>query len=56
MEHLHHEPRSTRVTALFADHALSFRLPSGATLEDLADRLADLGDGTPVAITVKLHS
>jgi hypothetical protein len=46
----------SKVTALFADHALSFALPKGATLEDLADRLARLGGGAPLTITVKLDS
>ena len=52
------EPRleQSRVTAVFEDRALSFILAKGATLEELSDRLADLGqrqDGRPVAITVK---
>ena len=51
------EPRleQGRVTAVFEDRALSFILAKGATLEDLSDRLADLGrhNGCPVAITVK---
>ena len=32
------------VTAVFKDIALSFELPQGATLEDLAGYLADLGE------------
>ena len=46
----------SRVTAVFEDRALSFILAKGATLEELSDRLADLGqrqDGRPIAITVK---
>jgi hypothetical protein len=35
---IHDEPHSNCVTALFADRALSFVLPNGATLEDLAGR------------------
>ena len=47
--------RLNRVTAVFEDRALSFILAKGATLEELSDRLADLGrhNGYPVAITVK---
>jgi hypothetical protein len=44
------------VTAVFEDRALSFILAKGATLEQLSDRLVDLGrkhDGRPVAITIK---
>jgi len=52
-----HEQRSrlNRVTAVFEDRALSFILAKGTTLEELSDRLADLGrhNGCPVAITVK---
>jgi hypothetical protein len=46
----------SRVTAVFEDRALSFILAKGATLEELSDRLADLGqrqERRPVAITVK---
>jgi hypothetical protein len=50
------EPHSNCVTALFADRALSFGLAKGATLEDLAGRLASLHVGTPVAINVRLDS
>jgi hypothetical protein len=55
------EPRLEQscVTAVFEDRALSFILAKGATLEELSDRLADLGqrqDGRPVAITVKFDS
>ena len=45
---------SSNVSALFADRALSFGLPKGATLADLAERLVRLDAGTPLAITVKL--
>jgi hypothetical protein len=55
--HKTHEQRLrlNRVTAVFEDRALSFILAKGATLEDLSDRLVDLGrhNGCPVAITVK---
>jgi hypothetical protein len=59
--HKIHEPRlrQSRVTAVFEDRALSFILAKGATLEELSDRLADLGqrhNGRPVAITVKFGS
>jgi hypothetical protein len=48
--------RQSRVTAVFEDRAHSFILAKGATLEELSDRLRDLGgrhNGRPVAITVK---
>jgi len=51
--------RQSRVTAVFEDSALSFILAKGTTLEELSDRLANLGqryDGRPVAITVKFGS
>jgi hypothetical protein len=51
--------RHSRVTAVFENRALSFVLAKGATLEELADRLADLGQRQncrPVAITVKFRS
>ena len=52
-----HEQRSrlNRVTAVFEDRALSFIMAKGTTLEELSDRLADLGrhNGCTVAITVK---
>ena len=51
--------RYSRVTAVFKDRALSFVLAKGATLEQLADRLANLGqrqNRRPVAITVKFGS
>jgi hypothetical protein len=43
------------VTAVFEDRALSFILAKGATLQELSDRLADLGrhNGCALAITVK---
>ena len=56
MQGIHEEPHSSCVTALFADRALSFVLPRGATLEDLAGRLASLQFGAPVAINVRLGS
>jgi hypothetical protein len=54
-----HHLRQSRVTAVFEDSALSFILGKGATLEDLSDRLGNLGrrhDGMPVAIIVKFGS
>jgi hypothetical protein len=54
-----HGLRSSRVTAVFEDGALSFILAKGATLEELSGRLADLGQahkGRPVAISVKFGS
>ena len=54
-----HRLRQSRVTAVFEDRALSFILARGATMEELSDRLADLGrrrNGSPVAITVKFGS
>jgi hypothetical protein len=54
-----HRLRQSRVTAVFEDRALSFILAKGATLGELSDRLADLGqrhNGTPVAVTVKFGS
>jgi hypothetical protein len=56
VRNIHEEPHSNCVTALFADRALSFVLPKGATLEDLAGRLASFHIGTPVAINVRLDS
>ena len=56
MRNIHEQPHSNWVTALFADRELSFVLPKGATLEDLAGRLASLHVGTPVAIKVRLDS
>ena len=54
-----HRLRQSRVTAVFEDSALSFILAKGATLEDLSDRLGNLGrrhNGMPVAIIVKFGS
>ena len=54
-----HSLQQSRVTAVFEDRALSFILAKGATLEELSDRLVDLGrqhNGWPVAITVKFDS
>ena len=51
-----HRLRQSHVTAVFEDRALSFILAKGATLRELSDRVADLGQqqgGTPVAISVK---
>jgi hypothetical protein len=58
MLNIHNDGSSpSRVTATFADGALSFMLSEDATFEDLADRLDRLGErrhGKPVAIEVKL--
>jgi hypothetical protein len=56
VRNIHEQPHSNYVTALFADRELSFVLPKGATLEDLAGRLTSLRAGTPVAINVKFDS
>jgi len=51
-----HHPYSHHVVALFSDSMLAFELPRGATLEDLAARLAYLGErhaGSPLEITVR---
>jgi hypothetical protein len=55
-----HETGSRRpyVKALFEDGADSFVLPFGSTLEELAERIDDLGarhTGTPVAIQVHFY-
>ena len=54
-----HRLRPSHVTAVFDDRALSFILAKGATLEELSERLADLGQRhsrRPVAVTVKFGS
>jgi hypothetical protein len=56
VRNIHEQPHSSCVTALFADRELSFVLPKGATLEDLAGRLTSLRAGTPVAINVRFDS
>jgi len=48
--------QSSQVTALFADHAVSFTLPKGATFENLADRFALLDRREPLMVTVRLDS
>jgi hypothetical protein len=48
-----------QVTALFADSALSFRLPDSATFADLADRLEHVGEGhigLPTAVYLKFRA
>jgi hypothetical protein len=50
---------SNEVTVLFEEAALMFALPRGATLEDLAARLATLRNekfGSPVSIDVRVRS
>jgi hypothetical protein len=52
-------PPLNRVTAAFETGAISFELPLAATLEDLAARLADLGDrhdGALVSVDVRMQS
>jgi hypothetical protein len=49
MQHLYEHSQSTHVRALFADRALSFALPKGATFEDLVNRLTFLGGREPLA-------
>jgi|SRR5271166_767039 len=56
MRNLHEHSTLSYVTALFADRTLSFALPRGATLQDLAERLTLLGKGEPLTVTVKLDS
>jgi len=54
-----HRLGQDRVTAVFEDGALSFILAKGATLEDLSDRLGNLGrrhNRMPVAITIRFGS
>ena len=49
-------PPQHRVIAEFEDSSLSFPLPRGATFEDLADRLASLGQshrGAPISVEVR---
>jgi hypothetical protein len=38
-------PVADTVTALFSDSTIRFKLPANATLEDLAERLAQWGEG-----------
>ena len=50
--------RANEVTVSFADAALVFALPPGATLEDIALRIAEVAHhhcGRPVAVNVKLR-
>ena len=54
-----HRLRQGYVTAVFEDRALSFILAKDATLRELSDRVADLGQQqgqTPVAVTVKFSA
>jgi hypothetical protein len=48
------DPQPSHVTALFDDRMLSFALPKGATLGDLAGRLALLDGRQPSTVTVTL--
>jgi hypothetical protein len=56
MRNILERSRSSYVTALFADRALFFALPKGATFEDLAERLVLLDGRAPSAVTVKLDA
>jgi hypothetical protein len=50
-------PQPSLVTVIFRDTALFFMMPAGATMGELADYLADLGEahgGDPVAVDVQL--
>ena len=50
---------TNQVMALFAGSALTFNLPNGATLADLADRLDDFTDrrnGAPKAVYLKFRA
>ena len=50
--------RTNEVIVTFKDAAVMFALPSGATMEDLAARIARIEErraGEPVSIGVKLH-
>jgi hypothetical protein len=50
-------PQSSLVMVAFSDTALFFEMPVGATMGELADRLADLSEahgGKPVAVDVRL--
>ncbi len=54
----HDSPRQPSVvTVMFRDTALSFEMPAGATIGELADYLADLGEvhgAEPVTVDVQL--
>jgi hypothetical protein len=39
------QPVADSVTALFSDSTVRFQLPAGATFADLAERLAQWGEG-----------
>jgi hypothetical protein len=55
----HQAIRPSRVTALYKDNARSFSLKGGATLGDLADRLAQIEESNgrkPTAIEVKFDA
>jgi hypothetical protein len=56
VRNIHEQRHSNCVTALFADRELSFVLPKGATLEDLAGHLTSLRAGTPAAINVRFDA
>ena len=56
MQNILEPVHSSHVTALFADRALSFALPNGATFEYLAERLALLDGRVPSTVTVKLDA
>jgi hypothetical protein len=52
-------PRPNHVMAVFEDSYLSFVLPKGATLGDLAERLAVMAEphgGLPTALDVRVRA
>ena len=56
MQNAAQTPRSSQVTALFADRALTFALPKGATLQVLAERLGRLDGRRLTTVTVRLDA
>lgn len=55
----HQATRPSRVTALYDDNARSFSLRGGATLGDLADRLAQIEEDSgrkPIAVELKFDA
>jgi hypothetical protein len=55
--HAASQTKPSLVTVMFPDTALSFEMPAGATMGELADYLADLGEvygGHPVTVDIQL--
>ncbi len=55
----HQATRPHRVTVLYGDNVRSFSLKGGATLRDLADRLAEIEGSSgrkPIAVDVKFDA